>query len=1044
MIAPVFVQAQSRMISGSVQDDKNDPLPGVTVSVKGTKTATITDYTGQFNIKADSKDQLVFTYISFETTTVTVGDRNAINVTLKSSTSNLEEIVVVGYGAQKRKDITGSIATVSMSDLQKAPVASFDQALAGRVAGVQVSSGDGQPGAGLNIVIRGNNSLTQSNSPLFIIDGFPIENMDPNTLNPQDIETMDILKDASATAVYGARGANGVVVITTKKGRTGKPVFAFSNSTGIQNGINNVRMMDPYEFVKLQIELNPSPTGTPPYLSPTELYLPAGVKLEDYKTSKATDWYAKVIRPAIMKTYDASFSGGTARTKYFISGNVVDQDGIMIGSNFTRYQGRITLDHQLTKKIKVGINTNYAYSESKGNLPSATGNGYTSYTMYSVWGYRPITGPRSASTNPDEELFDPDLNLSQDFRTNPVINLMNQVNNRISSNFIGNAYLDYDIITGLKLRVSGGLVNSEIRNEKFNNSKTSSGYKGSANGVNGRIDYVDTKNWLNENTLTWTKTFNKKHNLNVLGGFTMQKVTTDTHGVAYNQIKDESMGLDVFKHPNDQAYGSPVRVDPFSSVSTMLSFLTRVNYNYDSRYFLTASWRADGSSKFPSENHWGYFPSAALSWRFKNEKFLKNNKVLSDGKLRFSYGETGNNRVGDFDYKTKFFNGIGNSYVFNNEYVPGVVATNLGNDKLKWETTAQTNFGLDLGFFNQRITIIADVYRKVTDDLLLQANLPTTSGFNTAFKNVGSMENKGLELTLNTQNINNKSFAWSTSFNISFNKNKILALNDGETEILRTAGYDPSIFYTKSAVGQPLGEMYGYVFDGTYKYSDFNSTVSSTGVTTYTLKPGIITNGKGANLIQPGDIKFKDVNGDGAFDTKDIGIIGHTLPKHIGGFTNNFTYKGFDLNIFFQWSYGNDIMNANRIVFEGGTPIKANLNQFASFADRWTPSNPDSNMPRLLGTNGSIPGYNTNTIEDGSYLRLKTLSFGYNFDNDFTKKVKLKSLRIYAAAQNLITWTKYSGSDPEVSTSPSVLTGGFDYSSYPRARTVTIGLNTSF
>ncbi|MGQ7944369.1 SusC/RagA family TonB-linked outer membrane protein [Flavobacterium sp. WC2509] len=1037
-------KVQKRRISGKITNQAGgQPLSGANILEKGTTNVAQSDYTGNFSLELSSENAvLVVTYIGFDKQEVKVNGRTTVNISLKESTGTLNDVVVVGYGTVKRKDITGSVASVSMTDIIKAPVRSFDEALAGRVAGVQVSSGDGQPGAGINIVIRGNNSVTQSNAPLYVIDGFPIEGMDNNSLNPQDIETIDILKDASATAIYGARGANGVIVITTKKGKVGKPVFTFMNTTAIQQLNNKVQVMDPYEFVKMQIERDPTPIGAAPFKSPTQLYLPPGRTIDSYKTMEGDDWQDKTLKSAFMNTYDLSVSGGTQKTKYFLSGNVVDQDGIVINSNYIRYQGRLTLDHQFSKKFKVGINTNYSYTNASGNVPSQNTGSYSNYTMYSIWGYRPITGYGTSSIDPDTELTDPDINRSADYRVQPVINLENQLNERVTNNLIANGYLEYEFIPSLKLRVTGGIVDTKNTNNIFNNHLTSGGMAGSVNGINGRIMRNNTQNLLNENTLTWSKTYNK-HSINTLGGFTMQKGTSENYGVIGNFLPNEEMGLDALQYDTPLEYqGVRPKVDNTHSVWTMASFLGRVNYNYDSRYLLTASMRADGSSKFSSKNHWGYFPSGAFSWRFKNEKFLKKNKTLSDGKFRASYGETGNNRVGDFDYLTKFNSPYDKGYVFNNEYVDGIVTSNLGNENLKWETTAQTNFGIDLGFFNQRITFVADVYKKETKDLLLKADLPASSGYLNASKNVGSMENKGLELTLNTVNVKTPTFSWSTSFNISFNENKITGLADNQTELKSNIYWDvawQNVPYSIAKVGEPIGQMYGYVYEGTYKTSMFDYDASGTPL----LKLGVPDNGNVRTAIRPGDIKFKDINGDGKLTADDAGVIGHTLPKHVGGFTNNFTYKGFDLNVFFQWSYGNDLMNTNRILFEGGSN-NANLNMFATYADRWNAGNPDSNIPRLGGTTAAIAGYSTRTIEDGSYIRLKTVSFGYNFDEKLVSKFKMKSLRLYTSAQNLITWTKYTGMDPEVSTYSSALVAGFDFSAYPRARTIAIGARASF
>ncbi|GGA82285.1 SusC/RagA family TonB-linked outer membrane protein [Flavobacterium palustre] len=1033
MMAPVIVQAQSKTITGSVNDDKKDPLPGVTVLVRGTKIAVTTDFDGKFKINATPTDQLAFSYIGFENATITVGDKATINVTLKSTTSSLDEVVVIGYGSVNKKDLTGSVASVSMADINKAPVRSFDEALAGRVAGVQVTSDSGQPGAGVNIVIRGNNSVTQANSPLYVIDGFIVEGADNNAINPSDIESMQILKDASATAIYGARGANGVIVITTKKGKKGKTVFSFSSSIGVQNSISKMDLMNPYEFLKYQLELNPALTSVP--RSPTEIYLSDGKTLDYYKTQKGIDWQGLVTRPALFQNNDFSARGGTNKLKYSFSGSTSNQDGVLLNSNYKRYQGRAVIDYNITDKLKIGVNANYSHLEQSGINPGTSTNSATTNIMVSVWGARPILTDPSVL----DLLQDPDINGANDYRVNPTINLENLYRLNTTKSTIVNSYIEYLFTKDLKFKTTFGIRENRLRVESFNNSQTQYGFPGNTNGVNGSILHSNSSNWQNENTLTWNKQLSKKSKLNVLGGFTVQKNDSWSFGQSATQLPNEDLGLAGL----DQ--GVQQRVDSLGSVWTMSSFLGRVDYNYASKYFLTASFRADGSSKFPSKNHWGYFPSAAAAWSFGKENFIKNSKTISEGKLRASYGVTGNNRVGDFDYLTNYFNPLINAYVFDNDYVPGVVPTIIGNSDLKWETTEQLDAGVDLGFFKQRITLTADVYRKITKDLLLRAQLPPSSGFGSAFKNIGSVENKGLELTLTTKNIQTKDFSWTSSANIAFNQNKLLALAEGQDRLESTIRWDNNWQNTSAyiaKIGQPLGLMYGYEWLGTYKDADFDITVDGNGNNVYTLKADVATNGNTRANIQRGDIKYKDQNGDGIVNASDYTVIGRGLPKHTGGFSNNFTYKGFDLNVFFQWSYGNDILNANKLLFEGNTKGQQYLNQFASYENRWTPENSNSDIFRTGGYFGG--GYSSAVVEDGSYLRLKTVSLGYNVNSDLVSKWHLKSLRFYVSGQNLITWTKYSGPDPEVNAYSSALTSGFDFSTYPRARTIVFGTNISF
>jgi TonB-linked SusC/RagA family outer membrane protein len=499
--------------------------------------------------------------------------------------------------------------------------------------------------------------------------------------------------------------------------------------------------------------------------------------------------------------------------------------------------------------------------------------------------------------------------------------------------------------------------------------------------------------------------------------------------MSVKQVSSDIFGMSGFDEGIPNTMGSAL------SSSALFSYLGRVNYNYKSKYYITASFRADASSKFSPENRWGYFPSGSLAWTITQEKFMKQIPSISNAKVRASWGMTGNNRVGDFDYLAKLQKLNGTEYSFDNIAAsPSMKMTTLGNPGLKWETTDQTNVGMDLGLFKQRVTFTVDAYKKVTRDLLLNADLPGSAGFLKIYKNIGRIQNQGLEFTLGADIIKSKKFLWNTSFNISFNQSKVLALTDNQEAMLQAVGFYNTPPYI-AKVGQSLGQIYGYIYEGTYKYDDFDKTGSS-----YSLKTSVPGNGIGRNLIQPGDPKFRDINGDGQINDLDRTVIGNATPIHTGGWNNNFVWGNFDLNLFFQWSYGNDIVNANRIVMEGTTNF--DTNQFASFANRWTPANPTSNIPRAARQTPTV--YSSRIVEDGSYIRLKTIQIGYNVPGKLTKKIKLNNLRFYAATQNIFTLTNYSGSDPEVSVRNSALTPGYDYSAYPRAFTFTIGLNTKF
>lgn len=1034
--ASANVKLPAIIVKGRVLDETGSPIPGVSVKVKSETNAVATDNNGYYSISVKGKTSvLIFSYIGYESEEVLVGDKTTISLSLKPSSNSLSEIVVVGYGTSKKADLVSSVGQVNMKDLEKAPVRSINESLAGRVAGVQVNSTDGQPGAGVNIVIRGANSITQGNSPLYVVDGFPIEDFNLNVFDPKEVESIDVLKDASATAIYGARGANGVIMVTTKKGKAGQPVITFSPSYSVDNNIKTMKLMNPYEFAKMQLELNPGAVGS--VNDPTAIYIlltRPNKTLEDYRNAEATDWQTPFFQTGVRQDYSLSLRGGTDKTVYLISGNLNDQTGTIVNTGYKRYQGRFSLDQTLSQKLKVGINAAYANLLRAGNAAGqSTGSGTTNI-LYSVWGYSPL------SEFTEDTQIDETTGSGTDYKFNPIINQKNLLRNNKTQNLNFNAYLDYNIIKNLKLRVTGGINNTNVVNETFNNSNT---YYGSPNtgpgrtsGVNGSIAQANTKNWSNENTLTYSKIFSKKHNVNILAGYSAQGNVTNSNGFGATLLPNEKLGLSGL----DEGIINPVS-DVSSSLWNLSSFFTRVKYNYQSKYYIEASYRADGSSKFAPENKWSYFPSVGASWRFIKEDFLKDSKILSDGKLRASYGKTGNNRVNDFAYLSSTGVVSGNSYPFNNGYTSSIFPTTIGNANIKWETTDQYDAGVDLGFLKDRITLTADIYKKNTNDLLLNANLPSSSGYGSALKNIGAVSNKGLELSLSTINISNKNFQWSSSFNISFNRNKVISLAEDQQVYLSTTNWDNnyrSIPSYIAKIGSPLGQMYGFIWDGVYQFSDFTKT--STGE--YLLKDNVPSNGSNRQNIQPGDIKYKDLNGDGTMSSADYTVIGSSLPKHTGGFSNNFAYKGFDLNVFFQWSYGNDIQNNNRLVFEGNALGKRFLEQFDSYTDRWSPENQGSSNYRTGGFAGAA--YSSRTVEDGSFIRLKTVSLGYNLPKTLLSKAYMKSVRVFVSGQNLYTWTKYSGLDPEVSAYNSVLTGGFDYSSYPRARTIAFGANITF
>ena len=1035
--------AQNIQVTGRITDADGVPLVAVTVYESGnTSNGAVSDMDGNYSISVPQSASLVFSCLGFEEVQEPVGKRSVINVTLNEEQLSLDaaEVVSIGYGSVARRDLTGSVSKVDMGDVMKTPVTNFDQALTGRVAGVVVSTSDGSLGAEANIVIRGNNSLTQSSAPLYVIDGFPSESSMALSLNSADIESIDILKDASATAIYGARGANGVIVITTKQGIEGKPKVNFSSSWTYNEISNKVDLMDAYEFVDFQTDKYAISGGTNIYLEHDgQTY-----SLEDYRNVRTYDWQDRIYRPAFVQNYNISLSGGSkeAGNRYNASFSVLDQDGIIVNSNFQRYQGKINFSQNIGKKVKADLNVNYSRTITKGTNPTSAqqSSSASGWLMYSVWGYRPVK-PIWDEGSDDEFLnspFDEQIADASDYRFNPALSVRNEYRRTVQDYLNGQLGLTWTIIPDLVFKTTGTYTYQNRRREEFNNSMTYTGNERSpsGNGINGAIYWTNWVTWLNENTLTWTKHIKRKHHLNLLAGITFQGQTNDYKGTRSTNMTTEALGL------NGMHTGNYQTVTPWEYNWRMMSGLFRLQYNYKYKYYLTASFRADGSSKFPPGNQWGYFPSGSFAWNFNREDLLKDSSWLKNGKLRLSWGLTGNNRTTTpYDFYAQIATTPGSSdsydYVFGGEIVSGYYPANMANDDLRWETTEQWNVGLDLSFFEgDRIKLTADWYMKNTYDLLLQATMPSSTGYESAMMNIGSMRNSGVELSLETVNINHKNFQWTTSFNIAFNRNKVTALTSGQQSLLTSVYWEQrfnSQYPYITQVGKPSGMMYGYVYEGTYKADEFTGNY---------LKDGIpYMSSVGKDSVKPGDPKYSDINGDGIIDDNDRTIIGCGQPLHTGGFGNSFYFYGFDLNIFFTWSYGNDILNANRLIFENGNI--SNLNQFATYVNRYdSVKNPDSDIP-AINANGMFV-YSSRVVEDGSYLRLKNISLGYTLPRKVLRKMHFDTLRVYVSADNIWTWTKYSGPDPEVSTRNSVLTPGFDWSAYPRAFGLTAGLSFTF
>ncbi len=1025
----VSAQAQSTQqkpyqLKGRVVDSNGEALVGATIICKSnTLVGTISSVDGYFNLQVAPNEVLLVSMLSYETREVPVQGRRTIVVELSAGAEEIEEVVVIGYGEQRAKDVTGSVTSVDMSAVEKMPTTDLNSALQGRMAGVVLSSNDGQPGEEMNLVIRGSNSVTQSNSPLYVIDGFPTEDFAALDLNPNDVKSISILKDASAGAIYGSRGANGVVIIETKSGR-GKTSISYNGSVAVNEVANRYEMMKPYDYLVYLRELNPE--------SGKDLLEDIGMTLEDYKGVEGYDWQSQLFRTAITHNHSLTVSGSSEGTSYVFSGSYLNQEGIVISTDYERIQGRLRLEQKLSPKLTLGVNANYTNAVTNGAIASEAGSSsssWQSYLMYRVWSFSPLDKGIIDSEEGDEEVVDAT-------RLNPIISAQNSLREVKNKTFMGNVSLKYQITPALRFMSTFGVNSRSNVTRRFNGSKTYAGFKHkyNVNGLNGSFESDERNEWVNENTLNYKKKFGRAHSLNAMVGYTMQDYGRDRYGYNVIRIPNDALGFSGLET------GTPSKIRSTVSHNRTMSFLGRVNYGLLSRYIFTFSFRADGSSKFPKANRWGYFPSAAVAWRIKEEPIFKRERWMNDFKLRFSWGITGNNRIGDFNYYSALDYV---DYYAQGNATPSAASgiSSFANAALTWEKTEQYDAGLDLALFDNRLKITADVYTKTTRDLLLNAYVPFSTGVSNANLNVGSVRNQGVELTLETVNIKTRNFTWSSSFNIAFNNNEVLELASGQSSFTTNLGWTGDFSATPlyiTRVGGPISSFYGLVWDGVYQLDDFDQMPDGS----YVLKSTVPDNGNNRAIIQPGDIKYVDQNGDGTITNSDMAVIGRTTPIHTGGFGNDFSWKGLTLSVFFQWSYGNHIMNANRMALEGNYAGRG-VNQLASYIDRWSIDNQDSENYRAGGF-GPRGYYSNRTLEDGSYLRLKNVTLSYDLPAKVAKKLSLARLQIYASLQNLWTLTSYSGLDPEVSTMHSTLTPGFDYSAYPRNKTCTVGVKIGF
>lgn len=1029
---PAFAQ---KNVKGMVYDQSDKmPMPGVTIVIDGSTKGTITDANGSFTLTGvQETDILTCSFIGYEIEKVKVGTQSELKIALKSSVTELEELVVVGYGTTKRSDLTGSVASVKTDDLAKASVSNFDQALAGRVAGLSIASVDGTPGEKSNIVIRGGNSITGDNSPLYVIDGMPLEDFDPATLSTDDIEGFDILKDASATAIYGSRGANGVIIITTKKGRTdGKTQVSAGVSYRTDWIPNRLEVLSPYEFVKYQEVVAYAQDGYTPsqyvkYFNQT--YVDPSL----YKDVEGIDWQDRVFQQAPSINATLNINGGNKTTSFYYSGEFLNQEGTMINTGFEKIINNLKVSHRINDKAKLVGQLQYSYMNRKGM--NVRGNSYNSL-IRDVVRFRPVEP--IVDDGLEEGGYDP---LDPNFRYyfNPVKNLENTDRQYRSNVIRGSLGLNYDLAKGLTLTLNGNYQVDQRKEHVFYGAETQQGARGN-NGINGSITFRNYSTLSTSNTLNYKKKFGEGTFSSLLG------MEAQTRSYEYAYMQNSQLPTDLLGINNLGIGISPSIPQTEVSENRLLSYFGRVNYDYRSKYLFTATFRADGSSKFTNDP-WGYFPSFAFAWRLKEENALKSIAWLSNAKLRLGWGLTGNNRVGDYSSFNQLGVSTSSGYVWGDgeSYTPGVYQVNMGVPDLRWEKTAQTNVGVDFGAMNQRVTATVDYYYKKTSDLLLNAEMALHTGFDKVQQNVGEVENRGLEIVLNTVNVQREKFRWTSTFNIAFNQNKVVSLNAGQQEILTNPDWDygHSEYQYVTRIGEPVGMIYGLQYDRLYQAGDFTYD-NATG--TYALQAGIADNGN--KILAPGSIKFVDQNNDGTININDRVIIGDPHPKHFGGLNNSFEFlNGFDCQMLMQWSYGFDILNANKVVFNSAD---GTFNGLSGLASAWTPYNTDTDVSARVyqGVYGSAPTGNqvdSRAVEDGSYIKLKTFALGYTISSNLAKRLKVQKIRIYVAANNLYTWTNYSGYDPDVSVGKyGALTPSLDYSAYPQSTSVEAGIDINF
>jgi len=1044
-IQDVAAQQGTGSITGRVTATSTaTPLAGATVEVVGTQLRAVAGEDGRYLIPRvqAGRYELRATRIGYAPATssvvVTTGPATA-DFTLRPHAVALDQVVVVGYGTQLQRDITGAVGSVKMEELEQAQVPTVGQALQGRVAGVQVTQASSQPGGGVNIRIRGSGSLSSTNEPLYVIDGVPISGGDNNDpiggrdrvatnplafLNPEDIESLEVLKDASSTAIYGARGTNGVVLITTKKGRPGTSRIEFESSVSTQQVTKRIPLLNAQQFAELSNEwarLRGRGEAIP---------FPDGAAF-----GAGTDWQDQVLQQAPIQEHQVSVLGGTEQTRFSLSGNFLDQEGIVRGTEFERFSLRANVSHQAKSWLTLGSNVNvsrmyssigYAAGGQGGAAPSIINSALISLPILPV---RKENGEYTL-TDVDIPASLASLGIRPGSTENPVAGINETTDQSKYDRALGNLFAEFDLVEGMTLRLNGGadLVNNS-RDEYFSRFTRRGGL--GANGV-AQSGVIERSHYLAESILSYTRAFGTLHNLNATTGFTYE---TDEQFQRF--IGNRNFANDITKF-YDIGAGTPEGGPSVSSGLrdwTLASYLGRVNYTLADRYLFTLTGRADGSSKFGADHKWGFFPSGALAWRLSEEPFLRGAEWLSDLKLRVSYGVTGNQEIGTYQSLAR----IGNtSYNFGGTPVSGYRFNSIANPDLRWERSRQFDAGFDVGLFGSRVSLTADYYNKLTDDLLLQVPLPFESGFASALVNLGSIRNRGVELALsaNLLDRSENGFGWRTSVNYTANRNRVLSIGAADQITGQSISNDLRIGGLLVRPGEPIGSFFGYRNDGIFRSEA--EVAAHVGPEGLPIQPGAV----------PGQLRIRDVDGDGRITAGDRTILGNPEPDFTFGWTNELSYGPFNLYAFVQGSQGNEVFNLGLRQIARAN-VEPTVNVYAPrWFDRWTPENPDAKWPVLtLPDNVGYRGVGAFSdeaffVEDGSYVRLRSVTLSYDMPARVASRVGgMQNARVFVNGENLVTWTGYSGFNPDVNTAgQDNINRGIDFAGYPLARVYRIGV----